>query len=184
MRPVLIPIASTVGSVAFQMSVDAGYIRHFVWAIPWIWGLCAFLWLLWLISHPKIQTGFHWKFAYGNAASRNHICIFARLDDPTSVGQKLVDVLPRTGFGRNGHFVVRQIIAGTRELTLITGPKIWLINAPKLQKCQHWTRGLRKPHHFVLETQPRVVNNLGVSFVFRLTNGVIWDENWALHKNS
>ena len=35
-----------------------------------------------------------------------------------SVGQKLVDVLPGTGFGGVGHSLDRQIIAGIKELAL------------------------------------------------------------------
>jgi hypothetical protein len=34
-----------------------------------------------------------------------------------SVGQKLVDVLPGTGFGGVGHSLDRQIIAGTKMST-------------------------------------------------------------------
>jgi hypothetical protein len=62
-------VAPLLGSVAFTMSVDAGYLRDSAWAIPWIWGLSAALWLWWLISHPKIEKewlkGFHEKVGKG-----------------------------------------------------------------------------------------------------------------------
>jgi hypothetical protein len=54
MRVLIAAIASLIGNIVFQMSVDAGYIRHFTWAIPWLWGACAALWTAWLITHDKI----------------------------------------------------------------------------------------------------------------------------------
>lgn len=57
MRALLSAIASTSGSIAFEMSVDAGYIRHFEWAIPWFWGLSAALWVIWVVSHDRVTKG-------------------------------------------------------------------------------------------------------------------------------
>jgi len=50
--------ATTAGSIAFQMSVDAGYMRNYAWAIPWVWALCVSVWALWLLTHQKVTR--HW----------------------------------------------------------------------------------------------------------------------------
>src|ERR1700733_9491773 len=69
MRTFIFLLASTVGSWAFQMSVDAGYMKHFTWGVPWVWGVCVALWAFWLISHETVKTkwlkGFHDRVGKG-----------------------------------------------------------------------------------------------------------------------
>jgi hypothetical protein len=61
--------AATAGSVAFQMSVDAGWFRGFGWAVPWAWALCIALWAFWGMSHPRVTNGklrtFHTRLGRG-----------------------------------------------------------------------------------------------------------------------
>jgi|SRR5271156_3455296 len=63
MRTWITAAASTVGSVAFQMSVDAGYLHNFKWAIPWAWALSVGLWAFLATSYPPVRErwfkGFH-----------------------------------------------------------------------------------------------------------------------------
>jgi hypothetical protein len=54
MRVFIAALAAVVGSLALQMSIDAGYARQFIWLIPWCWGGCAALWTLWLVMHDKV----------------------------------------------------------------------------------------------------------------------------------
>jgi hypothetical protein len=81
MRNLIFALASTVGGVAFQMSVDAGWFKHYVWAVPWVWALCIALWLLWAISHPKVTDGrlkgFHVRVGRGIYVLRFALCLAA-----------------------------------------------------------------------------------------------------------
>lgn len=79
MRALIAPIASLVGSVAFQMSVDAGWFHNFGWAVPWVWALSAALWSFWLVSHPRITDGplknFHTRLGRGIHVLRFALCL-------------------------------------------------------------------------------------------------------------
>jgi hypothetical protein len=55
MRAWLGAFASTLGSAAFQMSVDAGYFHNFKWAIPWTWALSLALWMFLATSYPPVK---------------------------------------------------------------------------------------------------------------------------------
>src|ERR1700692_4114149 len=78
MRALAAPLASTLGGVAFQMSVDAGWFRNFGWAVPWVWALCAALWCYWIVSHPTITDGrlkgFHDRVGRGIHVLRIALC--------------------------------------------------------------------------------------------------------------
>jgi hypothetical protein len=56
MRAGLMLIAPTLGSVAFQMTVDAGYLKGYEWLIPWVWGASVALWALWFMTHEKMGS--------------------------------------------------------------------------------------------------------------------------------
>jgi len=58
MRTALMLVAPILGSIAFQMSINAGYLKGLEWLIPWVWGACAALWTLWVATHEKMGT--HW----------------------------------------------------------------------------------------------------------------------------
>jgi hypothetical protein len=60
-------------------------------------------------------TGFHGEFANRNAAAGGNVGFVARLHDPASIGEELVDVLPGAGFGGVGHVIERLIIAAMRQ---------------------------------------------------------------------
>src|SRR5215469_13401178 len=45
----------------------------------------------------------HWKFAYGDTAPCRQVHILAGLNQPSSLVEKLVDILPRMGFRAFGH---------------------------------------------------------------------------------
>jgi hypothetical protein len=62
MRTLLTASACTLGSVAFQMSVDAGWFRNSKWAIPWAWALSVSLWLFLIISWAPIREKWLRKF--------------------------------------------------------------------------------------------------------------------------
>jgi len=68
MRNVVFLLAGTLGSVAFQMSVDAGYVRDYAWAVPWVWALCVALWALWLVTHDKVRN--QWLRSFHDRAGR------------------------------------------------------------------------------------------------------------------
>jgi hypothetical protein len=36
------------------MSVDAGYVKQYAWAIPWVWGLCVALTMFLVLTHKKL----------------------------------------------------------------------------------------------------------------------------------
>jgi len=55
MRTLIAFLATIAGSAAFQMSVDAGYLKNYAWAVPWVWALCLALWGLWLVMHQKVH---------------------------------------------------------------------------------------------------------------------------------
>lgn len=55
MRGFVAAIAMTVGSVAFQLGLQAGWFNSWLWAAPWAWGASVALWVLWLISHPRVE---------------------------------------------------------------------------------------------------------------------------------
>lgn len=78
MRALLVPIASTLGGLAFQMSVDEGWFRNFGWALPWVWALCAALWCFWIVSHPRVTDGrlkgFHARIGRGIHVLRVALC--------------------------------------------------------------------------------------------------------------
>jgi hypothetical protein len=79
MRTFIAFIASVLGSVGFQMSVDMGYLKQFGWAVPWVWAACAALWSGWLMSHDKVTNGwtkaFHIKVGKGIHVIRTVICV-------------------------------------------------------------------------------------------------------------
>jgi hypothetical protein len=83
MRVLVAAIASLIGNIVFQMSVDAGYIRHFTSAIPWLWGLCAALWIAWLITHDKIVKQWlkelHERLGRGIQPIRVAVCLLVFL---------------------------------------------------------------------------------------------------------
>ncbi len=83
MRVFIAAFASLVGSIVFQMSVDAGYIRHFTWAIPWLWGACAALWVAWLLMHDLLAKrwlkGLHQKLGRRIYPIRMVICLIVFL---------------------------------------------------------------------------------------------------------
>jgi hypothetical protein len=94
-RAFLLLLAPIVGSVAFQMTVDAGYIRGFAWAVPWVWALCASLWAGWLLSHDKLKIklqGFHARVGKGIHPIRIGLCVAIFL----LVGFALRAILPKS----------------------------------------------------------------------------------------
>jgi hypothetical protein len=79
MRALLAASAMTIGSVAFQLALQAGWFNGLTWAAPWAWGLSAALWMWWLISHPKIEKewlkAFHLKVGRGIHPIRALLCL-------------------------------------------------------------------------------------------------------------
>jgi len=71
--------AATAASLAFQMSVDAGYIRDFAWLIPWFWGASAALWTARAITHDKLTKEWlkdiHARIGRGIQPIRLFLCL-------------------------------------------------------------------------------------------------------------
>jgi hypothetical protein len=65
------------------MSVDLGYFRHIDWAVPWVWAMCAALWVGWLISHDKVSKAwmkpFHERVGRAIHPIRILICLLVFL---------------------------------------------------------------------------------------------------------
>jgi hypothetical protein len=104
MRVFIAAVAGLLGSAAFQMSVDAGYARNFIWLIPWCWGGCAALWTAWALMHDKIAKewlkGLHEKLGKGVYAVRTLICLCVFFAVSLMVGHwtsKTVKAAPATG---------------------------------------------------------------------------------------
>ena len=76
-------VAGTMASVAFQMTVDAGYVRDFAWLIPWIWALSVSLWTAWMITHEKVAKQWlktlHEKIGRGIQPVRIVLCLLVFL---------------------------------------------------------------------------------------------------------
>jgi hypothetical protein len=56
MRTVLFFVGSTLGSIAFQVSV-ALYpqaLQQYAWLVKWLWIAWAVIWITWLLLHPKL----------------------------------------------------------------------------------------------------------------------------------
>src|ERR1700722_1038783 len=74
MRTFIAAFAMTIGGLGFQLGLQAGWFNHLTWLAPWIWGLSAALWIIWLISHPKVEKewlkAFHQKVGKGIHAIR------------------------------------------------------------------------------------------------------------------
>lgn len=72
-------VAATAGSLAFQMSIDAGYIKDYAWLIPWFWGLSAALWCAWALTHDTFAKCWfkelHNKLGRGVHPIRVFICL-------------------------------------------------------------------------------------------------------------
>jgi len=83
MRAWIAASAMTVGSIAFQFGLQAGWFNSVTWAAPWAWGLSAALWMIWLLSHPKVEkewlNTFHKKVGRGIHAIRIAVGIAALL---------------------------------------------------------------------------------------------------------
>jgi hypothetical protein len=79
MKVIFAAVAALLGSVAFQMTVDAGYLHHLSWVIPWCWGGCAALWMAWALIHDKIVKqwlkGLHERLGKGIYPIRAFICL-------------------------------------------------------------------------------------------------------------
>lgn len=56
MRTWIAALAMTIGSFGFQLGLQAGWFNRLTWLAPWAWGLSAALWLLWIITHPKVEN--------------------------------------------------------------------------------------------------------------------------------
>jgi len=54
MRSRVAAIASTIGAAAFQLTVLSGKLNSYTWLAKYLWIGCAVLWVVWLLSHPKI----------------------------------------------------------------------------------------------------------------------------------
>ena len=56
MRTFLFFAGSTLGSIGFQASVAIwpDELQKLAWLVPWIWGLWAVIWLIWLATHPAL----------------------------------------------------------------------------------------------------------------------------------
>jgi hypothetical protein len=55
MRASIAPIAMTIGSAAFQLTLQAGKLNRFTWAAPYLWIVCVLLWVAWVCSHPTAR---------------------------------------------------------------------------------------------------------------------------------
>lgn len=62
----------TIGSVAFQLGLQAGWFNRLTWLAPWAWGLSAALWLWWVVTHPKIEDDWL-KALHVRLGSRVHL---------------------------------------------------------------------------------------------------------------
>jgi hypothetical protein len=54
MRSTVAAIASTIGAVAFQLVSISGKLNSYTWLTKYLWMTSAALWVVWLLSHPKI----------------------------------------------------------------------------------------------------------------------------------
>ena len=56
MRKIILLAATTLGSIAFQISVALWpeSLRQYAWAVKYVWMLCGAAWLILLVTHPKI----------------------------------------------------------------------------------------------------------------------------------
>ena len=79
MRNLILAGATTFGSFAFQLALQAGLFNSLTWLAPWVWGVSFALWVLWLISHPKVEKqwlkSFHETVGNGIHAIRITIAI-------------------------------------------------------------------------------------------------------------
>jgi len=50
---------STVGSIAFQLSVAvwADVFHKYAWTVKYVWLLWGVIWLVWIVTHPSIVGG-------------------------------------------------------------------------------------------------------------------------------
>jgi hypothetical protein len=53
-KSLILICAGSLGSLAFTLSVDAGYFRRYEWAIRWMWGASAALWAGWAVTRPPV----------------------------------------------------------------------------------------------------------------------------------
>jgi hypothetical protein len=54
-------VATTLGSVAFQASValSPDKLRPYSWAVKYLWLTCVALWIIWVLTHPKLGKLWH-----------------------------------------------------------------------------------------------------------------------------
>lgn len=54
MRSRVAAIAGTIGAAAFQLTVLSGKLNSYTWLAKYLWIGCGAVWVVWLLSHPKI----------------------------------------------------------------------------------------------------------------------------------
>src|SRR6476620_10293573 len=59
MRTTLFFAGSTVGSIAFQLSVAVwpDVFHKYAWTVKYVWLLWGVIWLVWIVTHPSIVGG-------------------------------------------------------------------------------------------------------------------------------
>jgi type IV secretory pathway TrbD component len=53
-RPLFFFIATTLVSLGFQLTIMAGHLQYFGWAIPWVWGIWALVWIARFVNFQKV----------------------------------------------------------------------------------------------------------------------------------